>query len=152
MCIRDRAGATTIYVTHDQVEALTMSTSIAVMKEGVLQQVDAPDAVYRTPANLFVADFVGNPKINLLRGRVASEGVVDLGHFSVQDVYKRQPVPCRRGRLLERCHQVATVGVVQVEHLGTEGQPDSVIHSDLADAGFLGCDLQAVVVLSLIHI
>ncbi|NLD43021.1 MAG: ABC transporter ATP-binding protein [Chloroflexi bacterium] len=78
------AGATTIYVTHDQVEALTMSTSIAVMKEGVLQQVDAPDAVYRTPANLFVADFVGNPKINLLRGRVASEGVVDLGHFSVQ--------------------------------------------------------------------
>ncbi len=78
------AGATTIYVTHDQVEALTMSTSIAVMKEGVLQQVDAPDAVYRTPANLFVADFVGNPKINLLRGRVAGEGVVDLGHFRVE--------------------------------------------------------------------
>ena len=56
------SGATTIYVTHDQVEALTMSSNIAVMKEGVLQQLDTPDRVYHYPANLFVADFIGNPK------------------------------------------------------------------------------------------
>ena len=60
------SDATTIYVTHDQVEALTMSTNIAVMKEGVVQQFDSPDKVYHYPANLFVADFIGNPKVNLL--------------------------------------------------------------------------------------
>jgi multiple sugar transport system ATP-binding protein len=76
------AGATTIYVTHDQVEALTMSTAIAVMKEGVLQQVGRPDTIYRSPANLFVADFIGNPKVNLLEG-VARDGVVEIGTFAL---------------------------------------------------------------------
>jgi ABC-type sugar transport system ATPase subunit len=76
------AGATTIYVTHDQVEALTMSSKIAVMKEGVLQQLDTPDRVYHYPANLFVADFIGNPKVNLLVG-VVNGTSVDLGHFKI---------------------------------------------------------------------
>src|SRR5512140_1062749 len=75
------SGATTIYVTHDQVEALTMSTCIAVMKEGVIQQVDSPDVIYHYPANLFVADFIGNPKVNLLDGVVTSKNQVDLGNF-----------------------------------------------------------------------
>jgi ABC-type sugar transport system ATPase subunit len=77
------AGATTIYVTHDQVEALTMSSQIAVMKEGLLQQLDTPDRVYHYPANLFVADFIGNPKVNLLDGAVDGEGSVDLGEFRI---------------------------------------------------------------------
>ncbi len=77
------AGATTIYVTHDQVEALTMSTNIAVMKEGVLQQLDTPDHVYHYPANLFVADFIGNPKVNLLDGVVNETNSVDLGKFKI---------------------------------------------------------------------
>ncbi len=75
------SGATTIYVTHDQVEALTMSTKIAVMKEGVVQQFDTPDKVYHFPANLFVADFIGNPKVNLLEGEVSGKNTVDLGSF-----------------------------------------------------------------------
>jgi multiple sugar transport system ATP-binding protein len=77
------SGATTIYVTHDQVEALTMSTTIAVMKEGVLQQLDTPDGIYHYPANLFVADFIGNPKVNLLDGVVSSKNSVDLGNFKL---------------------------------------------------------------------
>lgn len=77
------AGATTIYVTHDQVEALTMSSNIAVMKDGVLQQLDTPDCVYRYPANLFVADFIGNPKVNLLDGIVNGDYSVDLGKFKI---------------------------------------------------------------------
>jgi ABC-type sugar transport system ATPase subunit len=77
------SGATTIYVTHDQVEALTMSTNIAVMKEGVLQQLDTPDMIYHYPANLFVADFIGNPKVNLLDGEVGGKNVVDLGSFKI---------------------------------------------------------------------
>lgn len=77
------AGATTIYVTHDQVEALTMSSCIAVLKDGVLQQLDIPDQIYHYPANLFVADFIGNPKVNLLDGIVDGKNCVDLGKFKI---------------------------------------------------------------------
>jgi len=77
------SGATTVYVTHDQVEAMTMSTEIAVMKEGVVQQYESPDRVYHFPATLFVADFIGNPKVNLLDGIVEKKGKVKLGSFEV---------------------------------------------------------------------
>jgi ABC-type sugar transport system ATPase subunit len=77
------SGATTIYVTHDQVEALTMSTNIAIMKEGVVQQFDTPDKIYHFPVNLFVADFIGNPKVNLLEGEVRGSNTVDLGAFNI---------------------------------------------------------------------
>ena len=60
------AKATTVYVTHDQTEAMTMSTRVVVMKDGAIQQVSPPDQLYRQPANTFVADFVGMPRINLV--------------------------------------------------------------------------------------
>ena len=77
------SGATTIYVTHDQVEALTMSTNIAVMKLGVIQQMASPDRVYHFPSNLFVADFIGNPKVNLLDGVVHGSNVVQIADFVI---------------------------------------------------------------------
>lgn len=77
------AGATTIYVTHDQVEALTMSSKIAVMRDGILQQLDVPDRVYHYPANIFVADFIGTPKVNLLHGVVNGKNCVDVGKFKI---------------------------------------------------------------------
>jgi multiple sugar transport system ATP-binding protein len=61
-------GTTTIYVTHDQVEAMTMGDRVAVMREGLLQQVDDPERLYEEPANLFVAAFIGSPAMNLLEG------------------------------------------------------------------------------------
>ena len=78
------SGATTIYVTHDQVEALTMSTNIAVMKEGVVQQFDSPDKIYHFPANLFVADFIGNPKVNLVDGTVCGKNLIDIGKSKIE--------------------------------------------------------------------
>ncbi len=77
------SDATTVYVTHDQMEAMTMSSNIAVMKLGVIQQMDTPDNVYHYPANLFVADFIGNPKVNLLTGWVSGKDIVDVGKFNV---------------------------------------------------------------------
>ena len=77
------AKATTVYVTHDQVEALTMSTVIGIMKEGVLQQVDTPDQIYHFPANHFVADFIGNPKVNLLDSIIIEKNLVKVGDFNV---------------------------------------------------------------------
>ena len=59
---------TTVYVTHDQMEAMTLATRIAVMSKGVIQQLAAPEAVYNDPANMFVAGFIGSPSMNLLRG------------------------------------------------------------------------------------
>ena len=67
-------GSTTIYVTHDQVEAMSLADRIAVMDEGVLQQVGTPTEVYRRPKNLFVAQFIGSPVMNVLPGRVQAEG------------------------------------------------------------------------------
>jgi multiple sugar transport system ATP-binding protein len=66
--LHDQLQATTIYVTHDQVEAMTMGHRIVVMNEGVVQQLGPPQAVYDLPVNEFVAGFLGSPKINLLRG------------------------------------------------------------------------------------
>jgi ABC-type sugar transport system ATPase subunit len=64
---------TTVYVTHDQTEAMTMASRIGVMKDGQLQQLDSPHAIYHTPANLFVAEFVGMPRINTFSGEIKTE-------------------------------------------------------------------------------
>ena len=83
MCIRDslhrRLGITTIYVTHDQVEAMTMGDRIAVLNEGRLQQVDSPMALFNHPANLFVAGFIGSPAMNFIPGALEQrDGAVYL--------------------------------------------------------------------------
>ena len=70
-------GVTTIYVTHDQVEAMTLGDRVAVMKKGVLQQVAAPQELYERPANLFVAGFIGSPAMNLLQARLSGSGPDD---------------------------------------------------------------------------
>ena len=71
--LQDRLGVTTLYVTHDQVEAMTMGDRVAVMRAGRLQQVAPPQEVYDHPANLFVAGFIGSPAMNLLAARVERE-------------------------------------------------------------------------------
>jgi len=68
--IQREVGATTIYVTHDQVEAMTMGDRVAVLRKGVLQQVATPQELYERPANLFVASFIGSPAMNLLQARI----------------------------------------------------------------------------------
>src|SRR4051812_29767246 len=76
--IQHELGTTTIYVTHDQVEAMTMGDRVAVMKDGVLQQVDAPQRLYDLPANIFVAGFIGSPPMNLLEATIAVNGGVTV--------------------------------------------------------------------------
>jgi len=66
-------GATTVYVTHDQVEALTLSDRIVVMDQGILRQLGTPEEIYKRPADLFVARFVGSPRINVIEGRIETE-------------------------------------------------------------------------------
>src|SRR5665647_648615 len=80
--LQTRLGVTTVYVTHDQIEAMTMGDRVAVMKDGILQQVDTPLTLYDTPANLFVAGFIGSPAMNLMSGPVV-EGGVTIGGYDV---------------------------------------------------------------------
>ncbi len=68
--LHQQTGTTIVYVTHDQIEAMTLATKIAVLKDGELQQVGTPYEIYNSPANLFVADFMGSPAMNLLEGTV----------------------------------------------------------------------------------
>jgi multiple sugar transport system ATP-binding protein len=82
--LQDRIGVTTIYVTHDQVEAMTLGDRIAVLSEGVLQQVGSPQDVYDRPDNVFVAGFIGSPSMNLLRGRV-DDGRISAGSIHLAE-------------------------------------------------------------------
>ena len=80
-------GVTTFYVTHDQVEAMTMGDRVAVIKEGYLQQVDDPETLYANPANVFVAAFIGSPSMNLVEGTLSQDGdqwSVTLGDQSLR--------------------------------------------------------------------
>ncbi len=78
--LQTRLGVTTVYVTHDQVEAMTMGDRVAVLKDGLLQQVDSPLHLYDHPDNLFVAGFIGSPAMNLITGKIV-EGGVQLGDY-----------------------------------------------------------------------
>ena len=80
--LQKQLGVTTIYVTHDQTEALTMGDRVAVLKGGVLQQVDTPKTLYNRPVNVFVAGFIGSPSMNLFEGRL-QDGRINLPAFSL---------------------------------------------------------------------
>jgi multiple sugar transport system ATP-binding protein len=73
--LQRRLDVTTVYVTHDQVEAMTMGDRVAVMKDGVLQQVDVPRTLYDAPVNAFVAGFIGSPAMNLIAGTIVTDGI-----------------------------------------------------------------------------
>jgi len=73
--LQRRLGITTVYVTHDQVEAMTMGDRVAVLKDGLLQQCDTPRRMYEKPANVFVAGFIGSPAMNLIEAPIADGGV-----------------------------------------------------------------------------
>jgi multiple sugar transport system ATP-binding protein len=78
-----RLGVTTLYVTHDQTEAMTLGQRVAVLNRGILQQVDSPQALYSRPINTFVAAFIGSPAMNFVRGRLAG-GVVQIGKYRIE--------------------------------------------------------------------
>jgi sn-glycerol 3-phosphate transport system ATP-binding protein len=75
--LHNRLKATSIFVTHDQVEAMTLADTVVVMNAGRIEQVGAPTQVYRTPATRFVATFIGSPPMNLLPGRVVAPGIAE---------------------------------------------------------------------------
>ncbi|CAN5216310.1 diacetylchitobiose ABC transporter ATP-binding protein MsiK [soil metagenome] len=145
--LQRRLGTTTIYVTHDQTEALTMGDRIAVMKDGVLQQFDTPRVMYDRPASAFVASFIGSPQMNILAGdivegrvTVASHDVPvsrDLIHAAMAEGTSRIQVGLRPEDLrVDSCGDLV-VEVTVVEELGA----DAYVYGRLGGFGPEGSDL-----------
>ncbi len=127
--LQTRLGVTTVYVTHDQVEAMTMGDRVAVMKDGVLQQVDTPLSLYDKPRNLFVAGFIGSPAMNLMEGTVVDDGV-KLGDYVV-------PVP--RDTLAKAPGEKSIMLGIRPENFQL-GSGDAGIPIDVAVTEELGAD------------
>lgn len=109
-------GVTSILVTHDQTEATAMADRIAIMRAGVLQQVDAPSRLYERPANIFVGNFIGEPPMNLLSASL--EGA--LGHITIPIVGVDVVVDDERRRMLEARRQPDLIVGIRPEHLIVE--------------------------------
>ena len=125
--IQKETGITTVFVTHDQEEAMSISDMIVVMKLGVVQQIGKPQEVYDDPTNLFVAKFLGTPPINVLEGKVAGgkliigeETVLDVAGLEDQEVY------------------------VGIRPEGFELDPNGVLHCDLVNLEVMGRDVSIV--------
>jgi multiple sugar transport system ATP-binding protein len=94
-----RLRTTTVYVTHDQVEAMTLGQRVAVMRDGRVQQVDVPQVLYQRPANVFVAAFIGSPAMNLITGTLTDDSV-QLGDLRIPLDRERRPPAQRDGRVV----------------------------------------------------
>ena len=124
--LQTRLGTTTIYVTHDQVEAMTMGDRIAVMSQGVLQQIGTPKDVYTKPANTFVATFIGSPSMNVLPSDALGAGIGGSGRLVG---FRPEDIELANGRAgAGRAGFDATVEVIQ--YLGDE----QLVYLELRDA------------------
>ena len=123
--LHDRLGVTTIYVTHDQIEAMTLGQRVAVLRDGVIQQVDSPQALYARPKNLFVAAFIGSPAMNLVEATVADGRVAFAGWELQLDPGRR---PTRDGSVI--------LGI----------RPEAFEDAALADGGLPTVDVDVAVV------
>jgi multiple sugar transport system ATP-binding protein len=97
--LHSRLGVTTVYVTHDQTEAMTLGQRVAVMRDGRILQVDAPQTLYQEPKNLFVAAFIGSPAMNLVEARIDGDAVV-FGQYRVPLDPRRRPAAARSSRVV----------------------------------------------------
>jgi multiple sugar transport system ATP-binding protein len=121
--LQERLGTTTIYVTHDQVEAMTMGDRIAVMNKGILQQVGTPEEVYQHPDNMFVAGFIGSPAMNLVPAPL-----VGAGGDGVVAGFRPESIAVRNGQadaltFSGRVEVVEYLGDEQIVHLVVRDQP-----------------------------
>src|SRR4051812_48861151 len=119
--LHERLGITTVYVTHDQVEAMTLGQRVAVMRDGVIQQVDTPQELYRRPANLFVGAFIGSPAMNLV------DAVVEGGRVSFAGLELPRTRDVRAGKVI--------LGI----------RPEAFEDAALADPGLPVVDVDVVV-------
>jgi multiple sugar transport system ATP-binding protein len=146
--IQRQLAVTTVYVTHDQIEAMTMGDRVAVMRRGLLQQFDAPQRLYERPANLFVASFIGSPAMNVLEGSLEREGDVLTCRVGTAALVLPPEVLNARPNLAGQVGRPIAVGI-RPEALNEPGRRDG------GDGGRLRGRVQAVEALGaeqLVHV
>ena len=151
--LHQQLGVTTVYVTHDQVEAMTLGQRVAVMRDGHMLQVDTPQALYEHPRDLFVAGFIGSPAMNLVEATIA-DGEVAFGQLRVKLDPARRPKGCESGPVIlgirpETFEDAAfaseelptiDVEVVVLEELGADAHVFFRVHATRIAAETLGED------------
>jgi multiple sugar transport system ATP-binding protein len=125
--LHDRLGVTTVYVTHDQVEAMTLGQRVAVLRDGVLQQCDTPQALFHEPTNLFVAAFIGSPSMNVV------EATVGEGHVAFAGM--QLPLPPGSAFAGESREVILGIRPTDLRHAADapEGQPRITVRPDLVE-------------------
>ena len=117
--LQQRLAATVVYVTHDQVEAMTMGTHIVVMKDGIIQQVDTPDGLYTNPRNQFVATFLGNPPMNVVSGTLERQS----GHLVLRlGPHTTLVVPASQQPVMQSLRTPSVVLGIRAEHVHVDGE------------------------------
>ena len=143
--LQRRMGVTTVYVTHDQVEAMTMGDRVALLKDGVLQQVDTPARIYDVPANMFAAAFIGSPTMNLFYADLVREGdalSINLGGSSIAlpaaTVAERSGLASYEGQSI-----VVGIRPEDVAGFATESDAEGALNSKIELLEALGSDMMA---------
>ena len=141
--LHQRLQTTFIYVTHDQVEAMTMGTRIVVMKDGIVQQVDSPQEISNNPANIFVAGFIGSPQMNFIDGTIKEEGGKYFACFQSEKI----EMPMDKARLLKEKGYIGKNVIIGVrpEHLDDDQElvaanPTTVIKSKVEVTELMGAE------------
>ncbi|MEC0242809.1 ABC transporter ATP-binding protein [Paenibacillus dokdonensis] len=141
--LHKKIGVTTIYVTHDQIEAMTMGDRIVVMEKGIVQQVDTPEVIYNEPANLFVANFIGNPPMNFVTGKIEErDGFLEFHtkRFGLR-LTEKQAHTIRQMNLIDRG---IIIGMrpenISFEEIMLETYPQSIINGTMELSEFVGSD------------
>ena len=141
--IHQRVGTTFVYVTHDQVEAMTMATRIVVMKDGLIQQVDTPQNLYDNPVNLFVAGFIGTPQMNFLNCTLEKQGNDVYVKFGADSL--KLPSEKVTDSVLEYIGKEVVMGVrpecIHDEPMYLSSMPESVIETDVEVTELMGAEI-----------
>ena len=136
--LHERLGKTTVYVTHDQIEAMTLANRIVIFDKGRIQQVGTPSEVFNQPATLFVAAFIGTPSMNLLAARFAAEGE----HGRLRGEGFDLPAPAWLRSRLTSANQALTVGIRPQALQATSGAHALTLCADVVE--YLGTESQVV--------
>ncbi|MBQ5794000.1 MAG: ATP-binding cassette domain-containing protein, partial [Clostridia bacterium] len=142
--LHNRVGTTFVYVTHDQVEAMTMATRIVVMKDGLIQQVDTPQNLYDSPCNIFVAGFIGTPQMNFINGTLVKKGEDVYFNFEEHSI----KIPAEKANnpaLKDYIGQEVVAGVrpecINDQEAAVAANPDSTIETLVDVTELMGAEI-----------
>ncbi|RLK64214.1 sn-glycerol-3-phosphate ABC transporter ATP-binding protein UgpC [Atopobacter sp. AH10] len=133
-------GTTTIYVTHDQTEAMTMATRIVIMKDGIVQQIGTPQEVYNRPVNMFVAGFIGSPAANFFKVRVEDDHVVSEDGLSLKLHEPATALLADRGYNHKEVIMAIRPEDIQSEQIFIDSNPDKLVQAKVVVAELLGSE------------